>query len=219
VRCRNCGYEAGFFSLKYGLCKSCRTIDSKQDKSNTKKTAENSDGRGFSCKKCGYEAGFLNLLDGLCKACRKKDTKDNFRHKREQSETKQEGTSKVLSCPSCSQKIRVEASNYSKIFRCVTCQSHFSVRVDKKGHLHVNLEYEKRTVSEGTLSSVEDCFLILDLPIGASKQEVKKAYRRKMMEYHPDKMVGLGSKLKSLAESESKKINGAKSILVKNGYM
>src|SRR4051794_19614345 len=32
-----------------------------------------------------------------------------------------------------------------------------------------------------------DYYKILDLPLGASKAEIKKAYRKKVMQYHPDR--------------------------------
>lgn len=39
--------------------------------------------------------------------------------------------------------------------------------------------------------------------------DVKRHYRERMMEYHPDKVAELGPKLRELAESETKKINAA----------
>lgn len=50
---------------------------------------------------------------------------------------------------------------------------------------------------------------LLGISEGASVEEVKKAYYQKMKEYHPDKMSGLGEKIKVLALEESKKINEA----------
>ncbi|MEI9895398.1 MAG: J domain-containing protein [Chthoniobacter sp.] len=39
--------------------------------------------------------------------------------------------------------------------------------------------------------------------------DIKRQYRQRMLEYHPDKVAALGSKLRALAEEESKKINAA----------
>jgi hypothetical protein len=39
--------------------------------------------------------------------------------------------------------------------------------------------------------------------------DIKRHYRERMLEYHPDKVAALGPKLRELAESESKKINAA----------
>jgi hypothetical protein len=39
--------------------------------------------------------------------------------------------------------------------------------------------------------------------------DIKKCYRERMHEYHPDKVRSLGPKLREVAESEAKKINAA----------
>ena len=39
--------------------------------------------------------------------------------------------------------------------------------------------------------------------------EIKKAYHKKVMQYHPDKVSQLGEKLREVAEQEMKKINEA----------
>jgi hypothetical protein len=51
---------------------------------------------------------------------------------------------------------------------------------------------------------------VLGLSPGASEQEIKCAYREKIKLYHPDRVSGLGDKLKIVAEQEAKKINAAK---------
>lgn len=43
----------------------------------------------------------------------------------------------------------------------------------------------------------------------ASLDEVKRAYRQRMSEYHPDKTSGLGEDLRALAEAKTKEINAA----------
>jgi DnaJ-domain-containing protein 1 len=39
--------------------------------------------------------------------------------------------------------------------------------------------------------------------------DIKRCYRERMQEYHPDKVSSLGPKLREVAEAESKKINAA----------
>lgn len=39
--------------------------------------------------------------------------------------------------------------------------------------------------------------------------DIKQAYRIRMMEYHPDKVASLGTKLRAIAEIEAKRINAA----------
>jgi len=50
---------------------------------------------------------------------------------------------------------------------------------------------------------------VLGLAPGATRDEVKKAYRRAISEYHPDQVARLGPELRALAESKTKAINAA----------
>ena len=43
----------------------------------------------------------------------------------------------------------------------------------------------------------------------ASETDILKAYRKKVKEYHPDKVASLGVELKNLAELKMKQINKA----------
>ena len=52
-------------------------------------------------------------------------------------------------------------------------------------------------------------YTILGVSISANAKKIKHAYRKRISEYHPDKVAQLGEKLKELAVEESKKINAA----------
>ena len=61
-----------------------------------------------------------------------------------------------------------------------------------------------------TSDSIENnWFEILELSSNASKEEIVLAYKKKISQYHPDKVSSLGSDLQALAEEKSKKINAA----------
>lgn len=74
-------------------------------------------------------------------------------------------------------------------------------------------EEEEKRKREETESRVEkdDAYYASVLGVGskATQEEVKKAYRKKSKEYHPDLVAGLGDKLKKMAESEMRDINEA----------
>ncbi len=57
-------------------------------------------------------------------------------------------------------------------------------------------------------------YRILGIQPGATIEEVKAAYRRRMQEYHPDKVASLGKELRDLAEEKSKEINKAYRAIV-----
>jgi len=54
---------------------------------------------------------------------------------------------------------------------------------------------------------VVDPYAILGVDRRASFEEIRKAYRERMKEYHPDKVAGLGHELRTLAEQKTKAIN------------
>ena len=57
--------------------------------------------------------------------------------------------------------------------------------------------------------SLADAYKILEVDKSATDDEVKKAYRRMAMKYHPDKVEGLGEEVKRNAEAQFREINDA----------
>ena len=58
-------------------------------------------------------------------------------------------------------------------------------------------------------SNLDHWYSVLDIKPSATPSAVRQAYRRKMQEYHPDKVVNLGIELRDLAEAKTKEINRA----------
>ncbi|UCH90320.1 MAG: DnaJ domain-containing protein [Thermoplasmata archaeon] len=61
---------------------------------------------------------------------------------------------------------------------------------------------------------LETFYTILGVEEDATAGEIKKAYKKKAIQYHPDKVNNLGDKIKMVAEMESKRINEAKEVLL-----
>jgi len=57
--------------------------------------------------------------------------------------------------------------------------------------------------------AVGQYYATLGLKKGASKEEIKKAYRKLSMKYHPDKVGHLGDEFRKVAEEKMKEINAA----------
>ena len=55
---------------------------------------------------------------------------------------------------------------------------------------------------------------LLEVSRDADPSEIKRAYRKMAEEYHPDKTMHLGKRLRELAELEMKRINKAKEVLL-----
>ena len=72
-------------------------------------------------------------------------------------------------------------------------------------------------ISSGDFLSIKNMFVpetdssykILEVPRIASNDEVKKAYRKMAMKYHPDKVSHLGEDYKKAADEKFKKVNEA----------
>lgn len=58
-------------------------------------------------------------------------------------------------------------------------------------------------------------YATLGLKKGASPEEIKKAYRKLSMQYHPDKVRHLGDEFRAIAEEKMKEINAAHDYLKK----
>ena len=74
------------------------------------------------------------------------------------------------------------------------------------GYLNIN-QYDFESIhsmflSEGTSNSLDKWFAILELDKNASNDEIKKAHRKMVIKYHPDKLQGVSLDIKKLAEEK-----------------
>jgi hypothetical protein len=69
-------------------------------------------------------------------------------------------------------------------------------------------ENDSAVSSNGSL----DCYKVLGVLPDASADEMRRAYYKKLMQYHPDRVETLGSELKQLAETRTKELNRAYEI-------
>jgi curved DNA-binding protein CbpA len=58
-----------------------------------------------------------------------------------------------------------------------------------------------------------DPYKVLRLKKGATRDEIRAAYRREVAQYHPDKVAQLGPELQELATEKTKQLNEAYRVL------
>lgn len=63
---------------------------------------------------------------------------------------------------------------------------------------------------------LNEAFRVLGINNSSSWEDVKAAYKQKMKEYHPDRVMNLGDELKELASRKTKDINKSYEILKKH---
>lgn len=77
------------------------------------------------------------------------------------------------------------------------------------GSYHSGQRSSYSGASSSTSSAGRDPYKVLGIESSASDEEVKKAYRRLAMKYHPDKLEGMGEEIKRNAEKQFREINEA----------
>ena len=68
-------------------------------------------------------------------------------------------------------------------------------------------------------TSLEDAYKVLGISPSATDDEVRSAYRKMVMQNHPDKVANLGEDIREAATKKLQEINNAKEIIYKARHM
>ena len=128
---------------------------------------------------------------------------------------------RIITCPSCRQKIRLKLPLSAKIAKCSNCSTRLELSIDNNDNIYITKLEEPNNKNEKDIEffSLEDCFSIFEIESSSTSKEIKLSYKSKMKEYHPDKVEKLGSKIREVAAKESRNLNIAYSMLKKHGYV
>jgi DnaJ like chaperone protein len=102
------------------------------------------------------------------------------------------------------------------IYRPAKMRSQFKQTYYGKGEgaRGAHQENQQRAQTEPRFSR-RDPYDVLAVPRGASQDEIRRAYRKLVVKYHPDKVDHLGDEFKALAEKKFKQIQEAYQELVR----
>jgi hypothetical protein len=73
---------------------------------------------------------------------------------------------------------------------------------------HTEYDWEEPEEVEDS-SDQDNCWIILGVSPDASLNDIRRNYRRKILQYHPDRVAGLAPAVRELAETRSKRLNAA----------
>lgn len=135
-----------------------------------------------------------------------------------------ENCSLVLTCPACGVGMRVKLPINTSKGRCGKCRSEFVLKGDGSGGVWAERVGGERESFHGSSDNSEpvdlsEALTMLGLSDGATSADIKSAYRKKISEYHPDKVHSLGDKLKKVALDETQKLNDAIDVLKRGGML
>jgi len=57
---------------------------------------------------------------------------------------------------------------------------------------------------------------VLGVEVGASQEEIRRAYQQRVQQYHPDRVANMADELRELAEQRTKEINAAYDALTRS---
>lgn len=121
----------------------------------------------------------------------------------------------AFACARCSASIRLSLPAPAEAIRCPRCRHGYrvsTVSLDPTVVLLLSDSAPARTARKVAPSA----FAVLELEPTQDLARVRLAYRRLVGQYHPDKVAGLGSELRRLAESKTRELIRAYESLEKS---
>lgn len=123
----------------------------------------------------------------------------------------------ILPCPNCGTRLRLALSPKAMMGKCGACKEAFQVLMDSNRISLAAIPTPPPVAPHDDL--VLTALAVLGIQGRVGPAEIRAAYRKRMSEYHPDKVSNMGPKIRALAEEETKDINIAMGFLRNAGYL
>ena len=85
--------------------------------------------------------------------------------------------------------------------------------LNEKQNRHTQTDKNKNKVIQNRKIDIEEAYGILKIDKNAGIDEIKSGYKKRIKEYHPDRLENFGDEIKELASNKTREINLAYSMI------
>lgn len=154
---------------------------------------------------------------------REQQGRERARQEQQRREHERQNRAVVFECVDCGTGIRLQLQQGQGVYRCPSCKTEYkTIQGDgeqsvllvvptslRRGQSSDTASKRKKTIPPDVRSSL----VAFALGEESTFDDVRRAYREHVQQYHPDKVAHLGPELRKLAEIKTKEFNAAYQIL------
>ena len=111
-----------------------------------------------------------------------------------------------ITCKTCKNEFEYILKESFDVFYCRNCRAIYSIEINKEKKINIELIRRGEILDKNIVEALK--ILKLDFQ-EVSMENLKRAWKRQIDLYHPDKVNHLGDDIKNIAEEKTKAINEA----------
>lgn len=150
-------------------------------------------------------------------------TQNGATQKKESRDEIEEESRVTITCVKCGMLFPLDLLETRRRRYCPACQTEYqSIQAAKQPRVFLVIPsfqqaqgtgYPKHLRKKNLSAQVLEALFILECSTEASFEEVRKAYHKKIKEYHPDKVLDLGKEIRKVAEVKTIELTAAYQVL------